>query len=293
MPDTVTMKRECGGRLVVLTINNPPVNALSRNVRASILACLEELRADIARGASLVRVVIIQGSERCFSAGADLRGELLPSLQEADVHAALDDFLTEGHQFVDTVAALPVYTIACMSGYAYGGGLELALACDERLATPDTHLGFPEVKLDMLPGWGGIVRCESLAGIESAMNLYETGVSISAREAQGLGMVSRCFESLEEQRIFVTRLVRADTSPVSEWHFWRKRARPLSRVERLEDICLFSNTASRHDPEWKILEFLHRKEKPCQDPNTGFLITESGKVLLARHRKNISATREI
>ena len=309
MPSTVTMERALNGRLVVITIDNPPVNALSRQVRADLLACLEELRWDIARGISRVKVVIIQGSEKYFSGGADLRGELLPTLQaacavppieglvaleggEKGARDYITDFLIEGHSFIDAVAAFPIYTVACISGYAFGAGLELALACDERLATHAARLGFPEATLDMLPGWGGIVRSEGLVGIEYATTMYRTGVSILAHKAQSVGLVRRCFESLEEQRTFVERLVRAKTSPVSDWHFWRKHARPLRPSERAREIELFDAAVMSQDPEWKILEFLHRKKNPRQSPDSGFLIAENGMVLLGRAPKNIPMSSE-
>ena len=147
--------------VLVATIDNPPVNALSNAVRAGLLAAVDALEADPA-----LTALVIRSQGRIFSGGADVT-EFGPAMRPpllGEVVARLD------------AGAKPV--VAAIHGSALGGGLEVALACNARVAIASSRLGFPEVKLGLLPGAGGIVRLPRLAGIAPAPEMIAEGKEI-------------------------------------------------------------------------------------------------------------------
>jgi enoyl-CoA hydratase len=166
--------------IATVTLNRPSVrNALN-------VAMVEELgRAfDQAKQDSEVRVVIVTGSgEKAFAAGADI-GEI----------AILDEtsgaeFSRRGQRVFDTIESLGKPVIAAINGYALGGGCELAMACTLRVASESAVLGQPEVKLGLIPGYGGTQRLPRLIGKSRALCLLLTGDTVTAREALSLGLV--------------------------------------------------------------------------------------------------------
>lgn len=170
MSDLVTLTRH--ENIAVLMLDNPPVNALSHAVRVAAFATLKELFE-----AADVDALVIACEGRTFVAGADIREFGKPPL-------APD--LPELVEFLDTA---PMLTIAAIHGTALGGGLELALACDFRVATQNAKLGLPEVSLGILPGAGGTQRLPRLIGVRPALDLIVSGTPISAADARRLGLV--------------------------------------------------------------------------------------------------------
>jgi enoyl-CoA hydratase/3-hydroxyacyl-CoA dehydrogenase len=137
-----------------------------------------------------VRAVVVSGrGERAFSAGADNSG--FGSLGGGEAPAGLTPLLAE-------VEALPVPTVAAIHGFCLGGGLEVALACDLRIATPDAQFGFPEVKLGLLPGGGGTQRAPRLIGSGRAAWLIMSGERITADVAERWGLVEFVVDGLED-----------------------------------------------------------------------------------------------
>ncbi len=175
-PDLVRYSRH--GRVAVLTINNPPVNVLSPGVPKGILAGLARGNADDEVGA-----FVLIGGGRSFIAGADIKTFTMPREEAPDVRG-----LVAGLERSDK----PV--VAAMHGSALGGGLEAALACHYRVASPGTRLGQPEVKLGLLPGAGGTQRLPRLVGLGAALKLIVTGDPVGAEEALGLGLVDEITE---------------------------------------------------------------------------------------------------
>ncbi len=165
------------GQALVAEIDNPPVNALSHAVRAGLLAAIDELEAD----ASLT-VLVIAARGRLFSAGADVTefGSEIRDPQLGEIIARLDR------------ARKPV--VAAIAGAALGGGLEVALACNVRVAGHGATFALPEVKLGMLPGAGGIVRLPRLIGIATALSMIAEGREIDAARAHRMGLVDRLAE---------------------------------------------------------------------------------------------------
>ncbi len=163
-------------------LDNPPVNAVSAGVIEHLYAELEHLGED-------VRVVVLRGrGERAFSAGADISGFVAPS--ESSRPAGI----TPLAEFIESV---DVPVVAAIHGYCLGGGLEIALACDVRLATRDAQLGFPEVRLGLLPGGGGTQRAPRLIGAGHAAWLIMSGERIPAEQAERWGLVDLLVDDLD------------------------------------------------------------------------------------------------
>jgi enoyl-CoA hydratase len=167
--------------IAYVTVNRPKVlNALN-------MATMEELRAaftDIKDDAA-VRVAILTGSgEKAFIAGADI-GEL--SKHDA---VSAKEYTHRGQSVLDLIESLGKPVIACIHGFALGGGCEIAMACTIRLASSNAKLGQPEVKLGIIPGYGGTQRLPRLVGRGIAMQLVLTGEMISAEEAHRIGLVN-------------------------------------------------------------------------------------------------------
>lgn len=175
----VTVERREDG-VAVVTLQNPKVNALSVAVLRELRAAAEGLTAE-PPGA-----VVITGGDRVFAAGADISEFGGPD--EAREVGAL--FLAA----LNAVAAIPRATIAAVSGFALGGGCELALACDFRVASSKARFGQPEILLGIIPGGGGTQRLPRLIGPAKAKDLIFTGRQVRADEALSIGLADRVVE---------------------------------------------------------------------------------------------------
>ena len=168
---------ETVGRVAVLTIDNPPVNALGHGVREGIVAQMERAAQDDA-----ARAIVLIGAGRTFPAGADIR-EFDQPAREPHLVAVVDR--------LDTIEK-PV--VAAIHGTALGGGLELALGCHFRVASPDARMGTPEVNLGIFPGAAGTQRLPRVAGLDHALELIVLGRPISAAKALEYGIVDEIVE---------------------------------------------------------------------------------------------------
>ncbi len=168
--------------IATLTLNRPAaLNALSRTLAADLATALHELATD-----DTLRVIVLHGAgERAFCTGADLKERATLSPDEKGQHTALIGAAA------DALAAMPVPTIAAIRGYALAGGLELALACDIRLAATDAVFGLTEVMIGIFPGAGGPVRLPRVVGPGKARELIFSGRRIDATEALACGLVER------------------------------------------------------------------------------------------------------
>lgn len=168
--------------VLLVTLNRPERhNALSKPLLAELDAALDATRLD-----SSVHCVVVTGAgPRAFSAGADIGEQEGFSPDEAHIH------MRYGQALFDRIAALPQPVIAAINGYALGGGLELALACDIRVASAAAQLGFPEVTLGSLPGWGGTQRLARLIGAPAAKLMAMRGERVGAAEALRVGLVDQ------------------------------------------------------------------------------------------------------
>jgi enoyl-CoA hydratase/carnithine racemase len=175
----VALERRDDG-VAVVTLQNPKVNALSSAVLRELKAVADQLIAD-PPGA-----VVVTGGERVFAAGADITEFSGPD--EARETGGL--FL----EALNAVAAIPRVTIAAVAGFALGGGCELALACDFRVASTKARFGQPEILLGIIPGGGGTQRLPRLVGPARAKDLILTGRQVAAEEALAIGLADRIVE---------------------------------------------------------------------------------------------------
>jgi len=177
------IRSETRGPVAVLTLNRPDaLNALDR----ATLEALEVHLDALARNAS-VRALVLTGAGRAFAAGADIAEMRGFTPQQAEAFSRL------GHRVFNALEALPLVSIAAVNGYALGGGCELACACDFIYASEKTRFGQPEVKLGIIPGFGGTSRLARRVGIGWARELVLTGEPIRAEEAQRIGLANRVF----------------------------------------------------------------------------------------------------
>lgn len=165
------------GKLTILTINNPPMNVLCTALLEELSAVLDEVLKDESN------VVILTGEGRAFVAGADI-SEMKPMSSEEAVA-----FSEKGQEVFNKIDNFPKPVIAAVNGFALGGGTELAMACDIRIASAAAKFGQPEVGLGVIPGFGGTQRLPRLVGAGKAMELILTGDIIDAKIAQQIGLV--------------------------------------------------------------------------------------------------------
>jgi len=177
MPETLLVERE--GRVAILTLNRPDkLNALNDQVREDMLTALAEIEKDDAVG-----VVVITGAgEKSFIAGADI-GEFAGRTPFDQRHAM------RSPRIFDVMASFPKPVIAMINGFCLGGGCELAMSCDIRIASEKARFGQPEINLGLIPGGGGTQRLPRLVGLGNALRLILSGDMIGAAEAQSIGLV--------------------------------------------------------------------------------------------------------
>jgi enoyl-CoA hydratase len=197
---------EARGRVAVVTINRPEKrNALDGQVRCAFIGAIDRARRD-----DNVRSVIVTGAgDKAFIAGADIG--------EFEGRSSVDQWrVMKAPTIFDAVERLPKPVIAAINGYCLGGGMELALACDIRIASSSAKLGQPEVNLGIIPGGGGTQRLPRIAGLGAALRLILSGEIIAADEALRLRLVEEVVEpaKLLERAVELAELM-ASKSPVA------------------------------------------------------------------------------
>jgi enoyl-CoA hydratase len=185
MSESVLFDRE--GRVAILTINRPEkLNALNQQVRDEVLAHLAAIEAD----ESLGLVIVTGAGEKSFIAGADIA--------EFEGRSPFDQRQAMASpRIFDVMAGFPKPVIAMINGFCLGGGCELALSCDLRLASDRARFGQPEIKLGLIPGGGGTQRLPRQVGLGHAMRLILTGEMIDAAEAKAIGLVELVYPHQE------------------------------------------------------------------------------------------------
>lgn len=200
------VKVEVKGHIATITMNRPEaMNALNEKVLRELKQAVAQVRNDPA-----VRVVIVTGEGPAFVAGADIRAMMAKNLIE------IRDFTQFGQGVLSDIEQMEKPVIAAINGFALGGGLELALACDIRLASTEARMGFPEVGLGIFPGLGGTQRVTRLLGKGRACELIFTGRQLDAEEAAGIGLVNRVVSPRQlapEVRLLAQRI--AGQAPVA------------------------------------------------------------------------------
>ena len=228
-------------------LDNPPVNAISQTVTEHLWSELEELGD--------ARVVVLRGrGDRAFSAGADIGG--FSSLGEGERPAGI----TPLAEFME---GLPVPIVAAIHGYCLGGGLEVALACDLRIATADAQFGFPEVRLGLLPGGGGTQRAPRLVGAGRAAWLIMSGERIPAERALLWGLVEALVEDLDEGIEEIAGTI-AKQSPHALRQIKHLLAATRDRADYEREAEAFLACLHSEDGQEGVAAFLEKREPSWQ-----------------------------
>lgn len=206
------MEKQDGIALIMLS--NPPVNALAPKVLTSLFQVLERAHAD-----SQVKAIVIAGNEKAFSAGFDIK--------EFARGGPLDDRVNEA--FCKLVESGPKPSVAAVSGVALGGGCELAMACNARVATPKAKLGLPELQLGIIPGFGGTQRLPRLVGVQQAVQMTLTSKPLAAGDALKAGLVDAVVEASK-----LLETAKAMAMDIAELR--APRLTSLHRSDRLDDF---------------------------------------------------------
>ncbi|MDU8927536.1 3-hydroxyacyl-CoA dehydrogenase NAD-binding domain-containing protein [Alisedimentitalea sp. MJ-SS2] len=196
MSEQVTLTRD--GEIAVVTVNNPPVNALGTAVRQGLVAAMEQIDADDA-----IKAAIIIGEGRTYPAGADIR-----EFGKPPQPPALFEVCTRIEETTKPV-------IAAIHGTALGGGLEISLGAHYRIADPKGRVGLPEVLIGVMPGAGGTIRLPRIAGIGKALDIMVSGRQVGAPEALELGILDRLAETdlLDDAKTFARELIAEGAGP--------------------------------------------------------------------------------
>ena len=256
---------ELEDRIAVLTIDNPPVNCLSMRVLRELGEAIDQLLAD-----DQVKVVIITGgSKKVFVSGADI-SEIRGLFDKPENgYGAAREFIEAGHAMFLKIERATKPFIAAVSGFCLGGGLELALACHMRVCSERARLGATEIRLGLIPGWGGTQRLPRLTNRGKALELILTGDMIGAGEAYRLGLVNKVVprdEVLEEARGLARRIA---TKPVFSIAAALRAVcegleAPLEEGLRIE-AQQFVILADKEDPREGLDAFLEKRPPEFRD----------------------------
>lgn len=245
---------ETKDRISILTINRPDKrNALNQATRDEILHALDSVQES-----SESRVLIVTGAgDKAFIAGADIgefEGRTTLTQRES----------MKGRRIFDAVEEFPKPVIAMINGYCLGGGMELALACDLRIASDAAKLGQPEINLGIIPGGGGTQRLTRLVGEGKAMELILTGDIIDAAQAKAIGLVNEVVPSAELQASVAALAGRiAEKSPVA-LQMAKEAVKSASRMNLREGLeretDLFCLTFSSEDKAEGVRAFFEKRK---------------------------------
>lgn len=176
------LRVERRGPAALLTIHRPHAG---NSISGEVTRALDDAVTDLEGDRELVAIVISGAGDKFFSAGGDIK-----QYRELATREQLQAAFQRPRRLMDRLEALPVPVIAAVNGIALGGGAELVLACDIRLASPSASIGFPYVRLGLIPGWHGAERLVRSCGYANAMHLLATGESVNPGEALRLGLIN-------------------------------------------------------------------------------------------------------
>jgi enoyl-CoA hydratase / 3-hydroxyacyl-CoA dehydrogenase len=228
--------------IMTVWFDNPPLNVIGSEIAQTLMHALDEIDDE-------TRVVVLRGKgDRAFSAGADISG-----------FKGSDPGARRIQELADRLEAAPVPVVAAIHGYCIGGGLELALGCDLRIARHDAQLGFPEVNLGLLPGGGGTQRAPRVIGRSRAAWLVMSGERIDAELAERWGLVDFVFDDLDAGIDQVAgTLAKQSPSALREI----KQLLRATRDERDDDLELqaFARRLASEDGKEGVAAFLEKRE---------------------------------
>lgn len=222
-------------------IDNPPVNAITDEVSAAVIRALEAVPSG-------ARVVVVRGAgERAFSAGADVSGISGDGRPPAGIQ-----------QLAAAIESLPLPVIAAIHGFCLGGGLEVALACDIRVAQSDSSLGLPEVGLGLIPGGGGTQRAPRLLGAGRAAWLMMSAERLSAAEAEAWGLVELVVDDLEQGIERMAGAIAAQ-SPTALRELKQLLRETRERSDFSAEVAAFARCVASDDGREGITAFLEKR----------------------------------
>ena len=242
--------------LSIVKINRPSkLNAMNVDVAKEIISTFKELDKD-----DSVRVIILTGEgDKAFSAGADIEYMSKISPDESEVYAKL------GQEVTATIENVTKPTIAAVNGFALGGGCEVAMSCDIRIASDNAKLGQPEVTIGIPPGWGGTQRLMRIVGIAKAKELVFSGKMIKASEAKEIGLVNNVVsqESLMEEAMNMAKAIAANASLAVHMS---KSAINTGRNADLDtglsvELLAWRNCFSDPEREKRMTDFVNKSKK--------------------------------
>lgn len=254
----MTVNLEFCGPLAVMTLDRPEkLNALSFSVLREIDIRLEEVEG------SAARALIVTGSgDKAFCAGADIKELRNRSLLNQKRGAEL------GQSVFEKIATLPIVSIAAVNGYAFGGGLELALACTFRVVSTSAKLGLPEIKLGLIPGYGGTQRLPRLIGEARALDMILTGRTIDAGDAERIGLADRLVDEnvVAAAMTYAAEITRFSLPSISFARDSVRRGLNLPVSEGLKVEADLSTLAYRtRDAEEGLAAFVEKRKPEFKD----------------------------
>jgi enoyl-CoA hydratase/carnithine racemase len=242
-----------------ITLHNPPANVLNPSVLKELQLVLSEVDED-----PYIRVMIVTGAGRFFCAGADIN-----ELSHLNTPHAGSEFSTRGQALLNRIERSDKPVIAAINGTCVGGGLELALACHIRVAAAGALLGLPEIKLGLIPGFGGTQRLPRVVGASKAAEMILTGENLSAEDALRIGLVSRVVppHELVAQAEAIAALItaRGKTAVEAALHAIREGLDiPLSKGLARE-AELFGRLCVTPDKQEAVQAFLEKRQPKFAD----------------------------
>jgi len=240
----------------IVKINRPTkLNAMNIDTAKEIISTFQQLDKD-----DSVKVIVLTGEgDKAFSAGADIEYMSKISADESEIYAKL------GQELTATIENVSKPTIAAVNGFALGGGCEVAMSCDIRIASDNARMGQPEVTIGIPPGWGGTQRLMRLVGIAKAKELVYTGKMIKADEAKEIGLVNNVvpLESLMDEVMSMAKTIASNATlavRMSKIAINKGRNADLDTGLGVE-LLAWRNCFSDPDREKRMTDFVNKSKK--------------------------------
>lgn len=242
------------GSIAVITLNRPEaMNALNGAMIERLAGLFDEVHRSEADA-----LIIVGAGDKAFCAGADVNEILGKGVEEQKV------FAQRGQQTFAKLDALSIPSIAVVSGVAFGGGLELAMACTYRIATPNARLALPEIKLGLLPGYGGTQRLPRIVGAARALEIISTGRVVGSQEAERIGLINRIDEGADSVTLGLQFVSALGSPPPASLRMVRQavlqaQEMPLEEGFKLESK-LFAAATQTADAKEGVHAFLEKRK---------------------------------
>ena len=252
---TSFVRVEMEDRLAIVTINRPDaLNALNSSVLRELSMTIEH----VSMAADVGAIILTGAGDRAFVAGADIKEMVGLSALE------MRSFSEAGRRLGDAMAACNKPILAAINGYALGGGCELALACDIRLASDRAKLGQPEVNIGIIPGFGGSQRLPRLVGLGWASEMIFTGDTIDAATAQRIGLVNRVVPAarlLEETKALARKILEKGPAAIALAKACLRASLEMPLTAGLDfETAAFGVVGSTHDKEEGMKAFIEKRK---------------------------------